>query len=169
MPLMQSEFRPNQPRYLTSSKLRQGYSIAIEYRKFELIYRYGINLLGKGILFFQVILSNVILLCNYQLIREWGDFDAIQIGGAFYGTIIWIFILEHGGMFFCRSKECIKSWKFIPCKDSEEKRFLSKFRKSCRPIAFGTKDVFRIKRLTVLKFIRAITRGTLRTVLIRPK
>jgi len=164
---MQSEFRPNQPRYLTSSKLRQGYTIAKEYRKFELVNRYGMDLLGKGILFFQVILSKVIVLCNYQLIMEWGDFDAIQIVGAFYGTIMWIFVLETGGMYFCRSKECIKSWKFLPCKVSDEKKFLSKFRKSCRPISVGTKDIFRIKRLTVLKFIRAITRGTLRTVLIR--
>jgi hypothetical protein len=53
----------------------------------------------------------------------------------------------------------------MECQTKEEKKFISKFRKACRPLRVGAGSTFTIRRLSVLKFARAIVKGTIRALL----
>lgn len=79
--------------------------------------------------------------------------------------IIWAWILEICGRYNAESKKTLDSWKFLEHRGKEEKKLMSKVRKSCRPFSFGEKGIFVIKRMTVLKFLRGIVKGTFRALL----
>lgn len=81
------------------------------------------------------------------------------------GQIIWGLTLEMAGRIALEATKVTKSWKQIKIKDKLEGKIFTKFRKSCRPVVFGQEGVFTIKRMTVLKFFRAIVKGTFRALL----
>lgn len=59
----------------------------------------------------------------------------------------------------------MKSWKEIYFKDKKEAKWFSKFRKARKELELGKKGVLTFKRLTVLKFLRGIIKGTFRALL----
>jgi hypothetical protein len=79
--------------------------------------------------------------------------------------MLWGLLLESCGRIDKEAKKVPKSWKFIPNLDKMERKLLSKFGRGCRSITCGHQDVFTIKRMTVLKFFRAIVKGTFRALL----
>ncbi|OXA45032.1 hypothetical protein Fcan01_20334 [Folsomia candida] len=74
-------------------------------------------------------------------------------------------LLEVSGRLLENGKKTVKSWKEMKFHTREEKAYMTKFRKSCRPLRTGKEGFFIISRITVLKFMRSIIRGTFRAVL----
>jgi hypothetical protein len=79
--------------------------------------------------------------------------------------LAWGIVLEFAGRYHEKAKSTIKSWKSMKFESKAEKFLMSKFTRSCRPLIFGHQGGFTITRLSLLKFIIAIVKGTVRAVL----
>jgi len=83
----------------------------------------------------------------------------ILMGWTFIGLVVWLVALELSGRLELGSRRLLMSWKnwnwSVP-----NKKLLSKFRKSCRPICKRAGSNHLIKRTSVLKFLKGIVRGT---------
>lgn len=94
---------------------------------------------------------------------------------AILGVVAWVFAamnawcltLKFGGLFREKSKETLKSWKMFRGKGGTGKggKYLRKLSKSCRPLFLGTEGYFIMGRLSILKFLRGIVKGTFRMLL----
>jgi hypothetical protein len=159
----------NQSEYRTSPTLRHAENLSKEYRTVELLHKRGMAFYGTMVLPTQTILGQFILYCNFTLIRHWTKLDATMkcfISLVTFSVLcFWGSTLEASGRFHMDSTKALKSWKLLNFRNKDEAKYLSKFRKSCRPLTVGTGEVFKIKRLNVLKFFRGIVKGTFRALL----
>lgn len=63
------------------------------------------------------------------------------------------------------TRNVAKSWKYLQNPmELMERKMLGKFGKGTRPISFGLEGVFTVKRNSVIKFYRAVIKGTLRAL-----
>lgn len=81
------------------------------------------------------------------------------------GQVVWGLILEGYGRTEKLARNVTKSWKRLPNLEPLERKLLAKFGKATRPISFGLELIFSIKRNSVIKFYRAIVKGTFRAIL----
>lgn len=85
--------------------------------------------------------------------------------------LLFTFILQFGGVFFTQSKKTIRSWIYwresgiSAWKFNTSLKYISKFKKSCRPLAAEFPGYYRINNLSLLKFWQALVRGTVRVLL----
>ncbi|OXA40831.1 hypothetical protein Fcan01_24230 [Folsomia candida] len=62
--------------------------------------------------------------------------------------VTWTFFLEAFGRLLENGKKTVKSWKEMKFRTREEKAYMSKFKKSCRPLRTGKEGLFVISRIT---------------------
>lgn len=116
----------------------------------------------------QAIVTQFSLSCNYLLIRDWAYLDATSTsllvlwsGGVLF---LWTVVLSSGGYIQSQGRRTIVSWKYFNWPRAK-KAELSRFRRSCKPLAIRAGGYFCIGKLTLLKFFRGIVRGTFRALL----
>jgi hypothetical protein len=78
---------------------------------------------------------------------------------------IWICVLEIAGNIYMHGERVLMSWKYYEWRNKQQRKFMSKFRKSCKPIMIHHGRAYIIRRKTVLKFIRGLVKGIFRTLL----
>jgi hypothetical protein len=140
-------------------------NLVLEYRAVEILHISGISTFGSLFLPLHVLLGQFILFSNVSALRGGKDFDYNFVILSFYAQAAWFCVLEFGGRFHKNSTKTVKSWKCLAFKTKAEAKYMSKFRKACVPLKIETKGMFSIRRLTVLKFVRSVVRGTFRAVL----
>jgi hypothetical protein len=168
-PLIEREFRPNLATYKTRESLRELGNLITVYRSIEILHKHVSGLFAPAIIPGKYLSMKLILLCNYTLIMYWKDmhrvtryiFVAASVGCMGH----WIVWLLYAGWLNVCCKETLRSWKFFHSENKKELRILGKVKKSCIPLAFKASCYFTIKRLTVLKFMKKITRNTLKSLL----
>jgi len=172
VPILTREFKGGRPvwAYRTRSGLRHVDIMPREYKAMELLHKLGMIVYGKMLAPNHTLLGQFILLSNYTLIKQWensGFFINLMLFAA-SGIVLcfWCATLEVSGRFHKSAAKTIQSWKFMKQKSRHDSKLMSKFRKSCRPLAIGFEQIFKIKRLTVLKFIRGVIKGTFRALLL---
>jgi len=163
------ELRPNKKKYVTRHSLRHSAQLPLFYRQLEILHKAGIRLLGKILLPMQFLIGKFILYGNFTLVR-YGHIlthlDLLRISSfVLIFQVVWSLTLEFSGQFYRHSIATLISWKGLRIPRKEDRKYMSRFRKSCRPLYIGTEGYFVIRRLTVLKFLRAIIRGTFRSLL----
>jgi len=163
VPLIMKEFRPNQSNYMTSNRMRRPYNLMRAYRTVEVVHVMGIDLIGKLILPYYTVAGQFILFCNVSALRE-ESVDIVLVLFSLIAQTIAFIALEFCGRFSMNAIATVNSWKYLNC-SYFDKKCLNKFRKSCIPLRVETKGYFVIKRLTVIKFLRSIVRGTFRTLM----
>jgi len=163
VPLIRKEFRPNQSGYTTSNRMRIPYNLMHAYRTVEVVHRMGMDLIGKLILPYYTIAGQFILFCNVLGLQE-ETTDVILLLLSFVAQCTAFSALEFGGKFSKNAIATVKSWKYLNY-SYFDKKWLNKFRKSCIPLRIETKGYFVVKRLTVLKFLRSIVKGTFRALI----
>ncbi|OXA53902.1 hypothetical protein Fcan01_10405 [Folsomia candida] len=101
---------------------------------------------------FQAGLGQFIVFANVSLIMYRNTMGShIQLllfSWSIIVEILWVIFLEMAGRFHTNAKRTISSWKQMKFRTPQEKRYMSKFRKSCRPLKIGCEGLFIIKRLT---------------------
>jgi hypothetical protein len=159
--------------YRTSHNIRQVKNISTEYRILELLHKQGMSFYGMLVIPSQILLGQFILYSNYTLIRHWNELDVTMkyliMIMDFTVVCFWNSTLEVSGRFHMDATKSLQSWKLLPVKNKLEGKYLSKLRKATRPLAIGVGEVFKIKRLTVLRFTRGIVKGTFRALLLTIK
>jgi hypothetical protein len=108
--------------------------------------------------------------CQYSLIKQWNTLDSASKGmlgmAAITLLVFWVGVLETAGRFHKLSRSSIKSWKKEGKMSGSkyERKVIGRFCKSCKPLSMGFEGTFVIKRLSAIKFLRAVIKGTFRAL-----
>lgn len=169
-PILCQELRSRRTNYATIPTLRRTPdNIILVYRTVEIFIKNLLIHVGPVILPMQGLLSQFILILNYMLVRHGHSMTLIVLMVALVWTavcqIAWIIVLTLSATFQKGAVATIRSWKYFEFSSKFEKKYMNKFRKSCKPLCIGTKGVFRITKKTVLKFLQGIVRGTFRALI----
>lgn len=119
---------------------------------------------GPTFIPFQSIVMQFSLFSNWMLLNYWGTLGILRLVLILMeaGLIsFWTIILEFGGRFYEASKRNKESWRQL----GEQSKFVRKWRKSVRHLYAGYEGYHVIRRLSVLKFLKGIVRGTFRILL----
>jgi hypothetical protein len=170
-PLLHNELRPNRASYRTLSYLREPGTLTGFYRTLEIMLKLFNQTFRPVILPAQSLMSQFNVYCNFTLITYWGEMDEamkmILISWAVISISSWTPILQFGGWFNANAIQTVKSWKYLDW-GKNDKKFLSKFRKSCRPLGIrveGRYGQYCIRRKTVLKYIKGVTKETFTAII----
>jgi hypothetical protein len=169
MPIVQTELAKGRESYTTSSSLRWGKNITLEYRKIEVLHLNVNEAFGWLVILEQALIADSIMFCNYAMITIGKELDgatgAVLIIFAAVLMLTMFSVLEASGMFHNQAIELLESWKYGNWSTKRERLLMDKFRKSCKPLGLRSGGVYCVKRLTGLKFVQGIIVGTLRILL----
>ncbi|XP_021957118.2 uncharacterized protein LOC110853180 [Folsomia candida] len=157
-------------KHLAFDSLREsGENLSLEYTCIRLVHKALMDPFGLLIVFSHGACSHFILFCNFTIIKNWHTTDIFNtvLLLLWVSTVhnLWSTVLEVGGRFQKMSASMLKSWKLAKFSSNEERKFVAKFRKWQKRLAFGKDGVFIITRISILKFFRANLKGTFKAVL----
>ncbi|CAL8085927.1 unnamed protein product [Orchesella dallaii] len=169
IPFFTNELRIGMGQYKTKNSLRTPKNLMVTFRSFQLLHQIGMACFGVFIVPCQTTFSNMILFSNFMFIRHRAEMqpetNGLLVIWSTLCLLFWMVVLELGGRLHSRGREMLKSWKLHDFGDKSVNRCMSKFRKSCRPLAIHYGRTYVVRRLSVLKFIRGLTVGTFRLLL----
>lgn len=167
-PILLKDLRANLPTYRTHHSLRSCPNLVHEYRCFEILHVIGMGFYGPLILPFHAFLSVLVVLGAYLITRHWMDMDYIAIymmfNWVFIFFAVWALVLQFSGFYFLQCTKTLKSWKHFKW-NKKDLKDLKRFTKSCKPLKIGDQIRFNFNNLSVLFFIRGISRGIVRALL----
>lgn len=79
-------------------------------------------------------------------------------------SIFWGYALHFGGYFVSQNVKTLRSWIKLNW-NYGDKKYIQKFAKSCKPLQMGEQTRFKFNKLSLLFFIRGISRGVVRILL----
>jgi len=165
------EFQLGRPKshYDTLGSLRTFQNLPLQYRCLQILHAEYLDVGACLIIPLQTLGTNFILFCNFILITKWDTIKdlnkLILLMGSVIGVVVIGGVLDCAGKLYSIGENVLKSWKFCDWGSRWRNKYMQKFRKSCKPIRVHYKSSYTIKKLTVLKFIRGIVRGTFRSLL----
>lgn len=166
--ILNQELMPNQRSYKYSFYLRTAQNIPTVYRSIELFHKYCNETYAIMIIPEQIIITKLNIFCNYILIKHWMDIDktttAVLMLWIVATLTLWMVTLRFGGWLHSKGKQTVKSWRFFDW-NKKDLKYISKFKKSCRPLAVRVGNVYMIDKLSELKFLIGIIVGTCRALL----
>ncbi|CAL8070812.1 unnamed protein product [Orchesella dallaii] len=169
-PFVSQELRMDRKKYKTSDNLRTPKNLIKVYRTVQLLNIEAMFCCGPFIVPQQILLSKFIVFNNYMQIlysQQMSWVTASLLGfWAFAFTLYWTIVLSFGGYLYYHTHKVLLSWKCHGWNCRADSKLMAKFRKSCTPITVHHGKTFVIRPLTVLKFIRGLTVGTFRALLI---
>lgn len=167
-PIMSKDLRAGMKEYRTKFDLRSRDNLPHEYRCFELMHYYEMDYYGKLILPLHILVYVLIMFPSATL---------IQYASHMHGKSIlliclyiiefvtwWGTLLQFGGYYLGQNVKTIKSWRRLGW-NTEDKKYMSRFSKSCRPLQLGDQSRFKINKLSILFFARGLSRGIVRILL----
>jgi len=167
--VLMDELRANSKTYKTSIALRIPSNFRIVYRSSELMHKYALSIVGIMILPSHELISKFVLFANFMLLTDWKNMSKVDRARLFFMSIalqtIWIALLEVGGRFHSNSCKTVASIKYHKCWMRKNRKYFKKFKKSCKPLFFSTLGFFKIKRRSVLRFLKSIVKGTFNVVI----
>jgi hypothetical protein len=171
-PIINCELRSNRKSYGTIDQLRNVNSLVKFYRGVEYIVKLYNESSQPTVLPLNFAVTQFSLYCTYTLITGWNSIDQtmklVLILALFSAVAPWTAFLRFGGWFLMNSKETLRSWKHFKILCNEDSKYLSKFKKSCRPLAMRAEEdygQYMVKRLSLLKFLHRIIKQTLSALL----
>ncbi|OXA42370.1 hypothetical protein Fcan01_22798 [Folsomia candida] len=148
--------------FKTHSDFRSVAHLPVEYRKAELLHLFAMKIYGIYFIPFQSLALNFVLYTNFVLIRPWNSLDYATLLLTLIWSVgiqvFWYFVLHCGGRYYSFSKRNRTSWKFMATEGPKEAKYMSKFRRSTRPMGIGYEGYFIIKPLSLLKFVKGVVR-----------
>lgn len=116
----------------------------------------------------QGLITSFVLFAIISLASESKFSEAnVQLFMAFTSTLAvvgWSLFLALAGFQYSMSKETIRSWKREYWLSKRDWLYTAKFNKSCKPFWIGDGRRYVIKPITVLVFLRKISRNTFRAL-----
>jgi len=168
VPLILKELRPNKANYVTFNHLRTLKYLLPTYRSLEVLHLNVNSIVGLAFIPEQTLVTQLALFSICTMISRWNELDVITTMLLFTWTagflVIWSTALEAAGLLHMEGRRLLLSWKHWNW-NAHDKKVMSKFRKSCRPIGLRVGSYHIIKRTSVLSFLRGIVRGTFRALL----
>ncbi|CAL8143369.1 unnamed protein product [Orchesella dallaii] len=156
-------------RMKTSSELRKIETIRFKYRILEVLHLKLTLLWREFILPLESLILMLGIFGNFTLIT----YSEILTPLNAAIILIWVLVatsfvilgLNFGGALYTRGCEVLGSMKNNDWGSRTNNKIMKKFVKSCRPIQIGYGRMYAIRKLSVLKYLRTLTKGTMRVLL----
>lgn len=144
-------------------------NVSVTYRSLLVIMKEVAAVLGWLVIPLQAIFGKMAVYSIYILIRHPPDHVTclIILVCIPFMVLTWVTVLKSAGRLGRVSKTCVASWKIKShlWTSSEDRKYMVKFMKSCKPLSFGCPGFMTITQVTVLKFLQGIATGIFRLLL----
>lgn len=159
----------NNRQYKTVSTLREIDQMCHVYRSFQVLHVTVSYVTGIVLLLCNAVFMSTIMYSNFTLAKNWSSFSMlIKVMILLISptiTIFWVVLLDIGRRLGDGTAKLLLSWKVHAWETKKERKLMSRFRKSCKPIKLSCGMQFVVGRTSVLKFLKGVTRGTMRALL----
>ncbi len=156
-------------KYYSNEILRSPENIIHVYMTVEILQNKINQLCGILLIPFQTVTTLLFTFSGYVVIRHR---DTIGIGPvllmltwAICAPAVWGMILIMGGYLHSNGVKILSSWKRYSWKTRAERKLMSKFVKSCKPLIICYQNVFVIRKISVMIYVRILSRSLARTLL----
>lgn len=169
LPLVSHELKCGQKSYASVATLREPANLIKVYRANQLFHIKFNICVGKILLPAQTMLTLLFIFSCYMLIRMKSSMELFQfclfvvlavIGSFGLGIFLIIFGYVH-----LNGNKVLNSWKRYTWSSKRERVLMNKFRVSCKPIMICWGKAFIVRKVSVLVFVRGLTRGLVRDLL----
>ena len=117
----------------------------------------------------QTIVTKLLTVSVYTIVRHGKEMSEIYLAlftiWGFIPVLRIVGVLVVGGLLEKYGVKVLESWKYHDWGNKRDKKLMGKFRKSCKPLTLHYQKIYTVKRLTVLKFLRGLTRAIMRVLL----
>ncbi|CAL8127904.1 unnamed protein product [Orchesella dallaii] len=156
-------------RYYAVDQLRRPQMLIYTYRTVQLLQQRVNQILGYILIPSQTIMGKIVVFSAFTVFKNGDRMKLTSIallgGWSVVMAFTWCTILLMGGYLHLYGERILLSWKYHEWESRREKTIISKFRKSCKPTDLRFGNTYVIRRISVLKFIRQLTRGFSRLML----
>lgn len=155
--------------YKCSLKFRQTRQLTINYRSVQIILSLYNSLFGNILVPAQGTVTLEVIFTCYFLIRH-SDILAFSnlLVMVMWGCVCsggWLAIIVSGGYLHSHGIKILQSWKRYQWNSNYERKFMKKFEASCTPFAICQGKVYVVKRVSMMVYIRGLSQGLARTLL----
>lgn len=157
-------------KYLTKNILRNcPHNLVIAYRQFQILHQHIFFIHGPLLISCHGLITMNGIYGNFVLIRYWNTLEnyamAPVIFQNLFTSVIWIGVMEIGIFLYNRGNKLLDSWKRKMWDTRLERRIMTKFRLSCKPLLFAYGSMFVVKSHSLMLFYKQLSRGTFRALL----
>lgn len=172
IPFTVRELRLGRKKYWANDTLRNPWKLQMIYRNVQII-QHHINLLaGKLLVPFQTVTTLIFVLSGYVVLKHrehmaMAPFIMI-LSWTGLAPVIWALILTMGGFLHSNGLKILNSWTLFQSDQrlsKFEKRVMAKFKASSKPIMICYGKMFVMRRVSVMVFVRGLSKGLLRALL----
>ncbi|CAL8129116.1 unnamed protein product [Orchesella dallaii] len=167
-PIIRDELRLGRSEYKTTNKLREPYHLVMNYRAIQILVKTFNLELGMFFVPGQMLLTQIILVCNVSLLFQWDLFELntkaflalLSVTPLFgYAIFLWMAGLQYQG-----TVKTVNSWKLSHWNRRQDRMYMERVKKTCFPISFGDGKRYIINPKKVLQFINSVSRNTFRAI-----
>ncbi len=157
-------------KYLTSPSLRQNpETLRHTYRSFQVLHASANFMFGPYYLVLNALFMKCCIYINFVLLKYWAALPLHTIVplviGLLFQLTIWTSIMEMGRFLNARGRKVLTSWKRFKWVGANTTKIMHKFVSSSKSLQFAYGTQFVIKKGSLFRFYRGITKGTLRALL----
>lgn len=169
VPFLAKELCLDRKEYKCLAVIRQPPKLIQMYRASQLLQLNALDVYQYPIIVSQALVMDLTMFACVMIIG-FGNQMALSskmmlLSWAFITCSVWTGVLMMGGYMHWNGGKVLKSWKYNQWSSKADKRLMSKFRKSCKPLMFHCGKYYAIRRLSVLKFLRGISKGIFKSLL----
>lgn len=169
VPLVTREFKLGRKWYLSVASLREPSNLMTAYRANHIFHNKFNVCVGKTLFPSQAMLTLLFIFSCYMLIAIRNSLEPLQVGIFVLLALLcafgWSIFLTIFGYVYSQGNKVLNSWKRATWKSKHERVLMNKFRVSCKPIMICWEKAFIVRSVSVLVYIRGLTRGLMRALL----
>ncbi len=169
IPFIVNELNVSRSKYVTTESLREAENLKLVYRMAQIL-QVRINLLFGRLLFpLQSFANLAFVFGSFVAIRHRDQMSTVPLLMVVSWTCAagfgWGLVLVMGGYLQSHGVKILGSWKRHEWLSKKEKKEMAKFAKSCRPITLCYGKMFAIRKISLLVFLKGLSRGLIRAIL----
>lgn len=181
VPVFSEEFRFGSTRQKSAANLHTIENFTKMYRAMEVIVLYQNQLSAGCLIPIQTSFWMINIFGVLTLDRNWDRLDNTgRLAITFFTggiLVIWTVILKVAGNMGVWNRKTRMSWQrgkasgqvWLGCGNKKDRLFVTKFQRSCKPIYIAYGKFFVLKPVSVLAYLRKVTRGTFKALLMSRK
>ncbi len=170
IPLFVREFKVgNRSRGMCSNNFRHPSNLTIEYRTVQILMQDINHFVGNLLLPAQTATTLMFVFSAYVVIRHRNELEKATflmiLIWAVAAPAIWSLVLTLGGYLHSHGQEILTSWKQHEWMSAHERKLMSKFRNSSKPIMICFGKLYVIRRVSLMIYVRSLSRSLVRALL----
>lgn len=174
IPFILREFRFGLSSYKSLGKLRTSPSVLINsYRGASLLHEHMLGLIELLLIPMESVARKFLMYAPCLIFRYGRKMTTETMCMVVFFSLAmfcgWTMVLVLGGFLNFHGLKLLDSWKYKrhqPWLSRYNGKVLSRFRKSCRPMAIRYGNMYVIRKITLVKFFRGISVGILRILIL---